>query len=128
MVDGDRVDTLAELEVDCSRVLVDGHPRRAASQLDPGSSKDERAVRIVLELVLGVDPPADRDVARRTGGELPGLGHADRRRGRQQPPDPVARPEAAQHEHPGPERGDAQDDQEEGTHGGDDTRRAWKGP
>ncbi len=83
---------------------------------------------VVLELVLGVDASPDGDVARRARGQVPCLGHADRWRRREEPPDPVVRAEAAQHERSRPERDETQDDEEEGTHGGDDTRRAWKGP
>ena len=128
MVDGDRLEAVAQLEIDGGGVLVDGHPVRAASQLDPGAAQDERAVGVILELVLGVDAPPDRDVACRAAGQVARLGHADRRGRCQESPDPVARAEAAQHERPRPERDETQDDEQEGTHGRDDTRRAWKGP
>ena len=69
VVDGDRVEPLADLERDGRRVLVDRHPVRAGRQLDPRPSQDERPVGVVLELVLGVDPSPDGDVARRSAGQ-----------------------------------------------------------
>src|SRR2546429_4598215 len=51
------------------------------SDLQSPSPEHERAVMLVLELVLGVDPPGDLDVARvRVGGKSDRL--VDRRRRR----------------------------------------------
>ena len=128
VVDRDRVETLAHVERHGRRVRVDRHPVRAGAELDPRPPKDERPVRVVLELVLRVDPTPDGHVACRTARQVAGLGDTDRGCGRQKAPDAVARAEAAQHHRPDSERGNAQDDEEEGTHGGDDTRRTQKGP
>ena len=64
VVDGDRVEALADLE----RRPAPGRPRTTTHpsrpDLQTGPPEDERAVGVVLELVLGIDPSADLDVAR----------------------------------------------------------------
>ena len=93
---------------DRGRVLVDGHPVGAAAKLEPRPAQHERPVGVVLELVLGVDAALDRDIARAGRRRARGLGDADRGRRREEPPDAVARPEAAQHHRAGAERDDTQ--------------------
>src|SRR5687768_17564714 len=72
---------------------------------------------LVLELLLGIDPAAEADVA-----ALAALGHRERfvharcRGGREQAAHAKARPERAQHERAGDERADARRDQEQGSH------------
>ena len=64
-----RVEALADLEGDglaCSSTVRQPLP---CARPGSGPAQDERAVRVVLELVLGVDPAADPDVARRPGGQ-----------------------------------------------------------
>ena len=124
MIDGDRVEAFTHLERDGRGVLVDRHPVRAGAELDPRPPEDQRPVRVVFELVLRVDPTPDGHIASRTARQVAGLGDTDGWCGCQEPPDAEPRAEAAQDHRPDPERGNAQDDEEEGTHGGDDTRRA----
>ena len=72
--------------------------------------------------------PPIADVARRATGQRDGLGDAHLGRGPDEPADAIARAERAQQRGPEHERKQAGGDGEEGDHGGDDTRRAWKGP
>ena len=65
VVDGDRVEALADLERHALPVVLERHPAAVAPELEAGPPEDERAMGVVLELVLGVDPAADLDVARR---------------------------------------------------------------
>ena len=48
-----------------SRRSSNDDPRAVGPELEAGPAEDERAMGVVLELVLGVDPAADPDVARR---------------------------------------------------------------
>ena len=70
VVDGDPVETLAHLEVHGLSLLVDRRPAATVGELDADPSQHEGAVRVVLELLLGIDPAADRDEPRRSGGQL----------------------------------------------------------
>ena len=69
VVDDDPLEAVADLESDALAPVLEGDPAAIATHLEPGPPEDERAVRVVLELVLGVDPAADPDVARRAAGE-----------------------------------------------------------
>ncbi len=70
---------------------------------------------IVLELVLGIDPSVDLDVARPAAGrERSCLGHADLGRGGEQPADAVAGAERLQDEDARGERDEAGDQRDEG--------------
>ena len=129
MVDGDRIETVADLEIDHFTMLVHGHPRRTAPpQLDPGAAQDKWPVGVVLEFSFRIDPTADGDVARWPVREIAGLRDRNERGRGEQPANPEAWPEAAQDRVPKGDRDDAKDDQDQGRHGGDDTRRTWKGP
>ena len=78
VVDGDPVEAVADLELDALAAVLERDPAPIATHLEPGPAEDERPVRVVLELVLGVDPAADPDVAGRAAREAARLGDADR--------------------------------------------------
>ena len=124
VVDRDGVEPLADLEVDPLAAVLERHPAAIGPQLETGPAEDERAMGVVLELVLGVDPAADPDVASGPGRRARApraIVTAPRRR--QQPPDPIPRPVGAQDEDTGDERDETGDEGDQGRHGGDDTRR-----
>src|SRR5580765_380007 len=74
----------------------------------------------VLELVLGVDPAVDPDVARATiGGDRQCFGQVDRGRRREQSADPIARSERLEDRDATDDGEDTRGDEEEGSHGGD---------
>ena len=78
---------------------------RAGSRAGRGGTRAADG-RVILELVVGVDPAGDPDVRRagpRAAIALASATVTDRRR-REQPPDPVRRPEGAQDEPTGDER------------------------
>ena len=127
-VDGDAVQALADLERDDLAMLIDRAPPVAVADLHAGAAQDERAMRVVLELVLRVDPTADPDVARRPASQPSSFADRDERGGREQTTDPVARTVAAQDRDPDAKRDGTREDEGQWFHGGDDTRRAWKGP
>ena len=115
------------------RCLVDGGPATPPTQLDPHAPEHERPMRLVLELVLGVDAALDRDEPGRPVGQRPRLGDRDDRGHREDPADAEARSERAEDRDPDGERDQAHGDRDQGCHGGDYTRcsglpRAWKGP
>ena len=74
-------------------LLVDRRPAATVGELDADPTQHEGAVRVVLELLLGIDPAADRDEPRRSGGQLAGLRHRHDRCHREEPSDSVIRPE-----------------------------------
>ena len=63
IVDDDPVQAVADLERDAPAVVLEVDPAIVPADLEARPAKDERPVRVVLELVLGVDPAADPDVA-----------------------------------------------------------------
>ena len=69
VIDGDPVETFAHLEVDALAPVLERDPAPVGPQLQARPAKDERTVGVVLELLLGVDPAADPDVAGRPGGQ-----------------------------------------------------------
>ena len=71
-------------------------------------------MRVVLELLLGIDPAADRDEPRRSGGQLAGLRHRHDRCHREEPSDSVIRPECPQDRDADAERDEADDDRDQG--------------
>ena len=86
--------SLVDLERDGLPRVFEGDPAAAAPGLEPGSPEDERAVVEVLELLLGVDPAVDPDVAGPAARrDREGLIEADRRGRGQQPADPETRAE-----------------------------------
>ena len=99
----------------------------AVPELQPRPPEDEGPVGVVLEVGLGVHPPGDLDVARRAGGEGLRLGDRHDRRGRQQQPDPIARPERPADHEPDGEHDETGDQGDQGRHGGDDTRPTLPG-
>ena len=64
VVDGDPVEAVADLEADTLAAVLEGDPAAVAPHLETRPAEDERPMRVVLEVVLGVDPAADPDVAR----------------------------------------------------------------
>ena len=116
-VDRQRGQPLADLERHGLDVLLEDRPAAAPAGLEPAASEDERALVLVGEVGLAVDPAVDPDVARRPRGRqaLGVLDRRDRRRG-QQPPDPVGRSERSQDEGPGHQGGGTRGDDEEGLH------------
>ena len=58
VVDGDAVEALADLERDALPAVLERHPGVLPAKLEPGPPKDERTMGVVLELGLGIDPPA----------------------------------------------------------------------
>jgi len=122
MVDGDAVQAFAQLEVDCLALFVDRPPATPAAELHPDTSQHQRSMGLVLEFVGGVDATLDRDIARRPIGERPGLGDRHHRRDGEDLSDAETHPERAQDDHPEGEREHADDDREEGSHGGDYSR------
>jgi hypothetical protein len=96
--------------------------------LDPDAAEHERPVRLVLEFIGGVDTAAHGHVPRGAFGQLAGLGHGHDRCDRQQPPDTVVRAECAQDRDARRKGDQTQGDGDQGCHGGDYTRRTWKGP
>ena len=128
VVDDDRLEAVADLESDALAPVLERDPAGVAMQLETGPPEDERAVRVVLELVLGVDTAAHPDVSRGAVRERESLAHTHLRRRGQKTTDTVARPVGAEDQHARRERDDAGDERDEGGHGGDDTRRTRKGP
>ena len=82
----------------------------------------QRPMRVILELVRGVDPTLDCHVARGPCRQRPRLGDRYHRRHREDLTDPEAHPERAQDRHPEGERDEAHGDGKEGSHGGDYSR------
>jgi hypothetical protein len=78
---------------------------------------------VILEIGLRVDPTVDLDVARRTAGERDCLGDAHDLTCREQRSDAIPRSEPWTDDEPDDERPEADDQEEQGRHGGDDTRR-----
>ena len=114
VVDGDAVEALADLEIDALPVVLEGDPASVGPQLEARPAEDEGAMRVVLEFLLGVDPAADPDVARRPGRQRPGLADADRPRRGEQAPDPIARSVGPQDEDAGDERDEPGDEGDQG--------------
>jgi hypothetical protein len=74
----------------------------------------------ILELVLGVDPAVDPDIAGvTTCGDRERLRQIDRRRTGEQSADSIPRPERLEDGDATDDGEDAQGDEEEGSHGGD---------
>src|SRR5689334_16507334 len=128
MVDRDRVEALADLEVDRGAILVDGSPASTAAGREPDPSQHERSMDLVLEGILGIDASLDCDVAWRPGRELPCLGDRHDGGDREQPSDPIVRSERAQDRDARGQGDHTQGDGDEGCHVDEDTRRTWKGP
>ena len=75
-VDPDLVQALVDLEGDRLAVVLEcGPARRTRALLKAGAAVNERAVRVVLERLLGVDPARDRDRARRFVCETSPVGY-----------------------------------------------------
>ena len=75
-----------------SRLIFEVLPAAAAANLEPRSAKDEGTMQASSKSVLGVDPPSDGHIARRTGRERDGLRDRDSRRRRKKAADPVVEP------------------------------------
>ena len=115
VVHDDPLEAVAHVESDALAAIVEGDPAGRMPKLESGPSEDERPMGVVLECILGVDPPADPDIPRpATGREGPGLGHADLRGRGQEAPDAVVRAVRPQDEHARDERGKAGDQGDEG--------------
>ena len=76
VVDADRVEPFVDLERYGFAPIVERAPARSIAELEPGPAEDERAVGVVLEVGLGIDPAGQPDVARRAAraGEGDALG------------------------------------------------------
>ena len=117
-IDGDGIEPLADLERDELLLVLEHAPASTLLRLEARPAKHQRPMRGVLEVLLAVDPPAHAEVpvASRIG-DFPGLrdGH-DRGRG-EDASHPNARAQLPHREHPRAERDDAEQQEQEGTHG-----------
>ena len=101
------------------RDVLERGPGLARAGLEPGPAVDQRPMVLVLELVLGVDPARDGDVACLAGPrdlERPRDGNHGRRR--EDPPDPRLVPDRAEQEPADPEQREADQDEDQGEHAG----------
>ena len=108
IVDAYLVEPVDDLERDRPAQVLDGRPRLAGAGLEAGPAEHERAVVLVLELLLRVDPAGDRDVA-----GLPRPCDLDRPRDRhdrgrrEDASDAGVAPDRAQQDPPDPEQREA---------------------
>ena len=70
VVDGDRVEAFPDLEVDALAAVLERHPRAVGPELESCAAEDQWPMRLVLELVIGVDPATDPDVPSGPGRKL----------------------------------------------------------
>jgi hypothetical protein len=118
IVDVDSVEAVADRERDALPAILERDPALIASQLQAGPPEDERAMGVVLELVLGVDPPTHADVAGRAKGQASGLRDRDLGGRCQESSDPVSRAVGPEDQDTRRERDETGDDRDERRHGG----------
>jgi hypothetical protein len=117
-----------QLEVDRPAVVLERDPAPAVAALEADAAEDERAVGVVLELVVRVDSAADPDVTGRAGGEGDRLRDRDVRRRREQASDAKARTKRPENGDPCTEQDETQQEREKGSHGADHRAPDTKGP